>query len=352
MGAAHEHSASGSEFESEASAHESDLAETMPLPRAHPDPDPPPIAAAPPPPITAVPPPPPVSPPLPVRDPTPSHRLGQSRRAKRRKKRTPWWELPLLVAIAIAVAVLIKTFLVQPFYIPSESMETTLHGCAGCSGDRIIVNKPIYDLRDPHPGDIVVFRAPSDQWFNEPLPTRPSNPILKGLRWFGQLVGFVPPDEHDLVKRVIAIGGQTIKCCDSNGDIQVSNSGPAGPWRSLVEPYVSFGLDGPAAAFGPVTVPKDRLWVMGDNRSHSEDSRWHYLNDYKGDAVNSTVPNSRVIGKAVLIAWPPSRWRTLGTPATFKTSATAALPTLAGSAATVLPIFLIRRRRRHKSTDT
>jgi signal peptidase I len=342
MGADKEHSADGSEFEPEASARDSELAETIALPSVDPDPpDPPPIAAAQPPPFTP-PPPPPIA----------DRRVEPPKRtAKRKKKRTPWWELPVLVAIAIAVAVLIKTFLVQPFYIPSESMETTLHGCAGCSGDRIIVNKPIYDLRDPHPGDIVVFRAPSDQWFNEPLPAQPSNPILKGLRWFGQLVGFVPPDEHDLVKRVIASGEQTIKCCDTNGDIQISDSGASGPWRSLSEPYVSSQpLSG--VKFGPVTVPKGRLWVMGDNRAHSEDSRWHYLNDYKGDAVNSTVPISRVIGKAVIIAWPPSRWRTLGTPATFKAaSAAAALPTIAGSTAVILPIVVIRRRRRRNRQD-
>ena len=95
------------------------------------------------------------------------------RRPKRRKAKAPWWELPVLVGVAIVVAVLIKTFLIQPFYIPSQSMERTLHGCAGCSGDRILVNKPIYYLRDPHPGDIVVFRAPTDVWFNEPLPELP-----------------------------------------------------------------------------------------------------------------------------------------------------------------------------------
>jgi signal peptidase I len=100
--------------------------------------------------------------------------------AKKSKKRgkSPWWELPLLIAIAVVVAMLIKSFMVQPFYIPSESMEKTLHGCTGCAGDRILVNKPIYHLRDPHPGDIVVFKAP-DHWDNEPIPQAPSNPILK-----------------------------------------------------------------------------------------------------------------------------------------------------------------------------
>ncbi len=102
----------------------------------------------------------------------------------------------------------------------------------------------------------------------------------------------VPPDENDLVKRVIAVGGQTVRCCDANGNVQVSDNGAAGPWRSLNEPYVyqepaldarqraqrsSTGPNGiDQRNFGPVTVPKGRLWVMGDHRSVSEDSRWHY----------------------------------------------------------------------------
>ena len=84
------------------------------------------------------------------------------REAGQAARKAPWWELPALVVLAILIAILVKTFVVQPFYIPSESMEKTLHGCTGCSGDRILVNKPIYDLRDPHPGDIVVFNAPQD----------------------------------------------------------------------------------------------------------------------------------------------------------------------------------------------
>jgi signal peptidase I len=283
--------------------------------------------------------------PRPSSDPS-SDKIHRKTRRHRKQKKAPWWELPVLIAVAVAVAVLIKTFLVQPFYIPSESMETTLHGCDGCSGDRIIVNKPIYDFRDPHPGDIVVFRAPTARWFNEPVPATPTNPILKGFRWFGQLIGVVPPDEHDLVKRVIAIGGQTIQCCDTAGNIQVSDHGAAGPWRSLDEPYISSQPTGQAAAFGPVTVPNGRLWVMGDNRAHSEDSRWHYLNDYRNDAVDSTVPNSMVIGKAVIIAWPPSRWRTLGTPATFTAAANVALPLVVSAVAA--PVLVRRRSRRQR----
>jgi signal peptidase I len=269
---------------------------------------------------------------------------------RRKRQKAPWWELPALIVVAIGVAVLIKTFVVQPFYIPSQSMEQTLHGCPACSGDRILVNKPIYHLRSPHPGDIIVFKAPTDEWFNEPFPAEPSNPVAKVVRKFGQLVGVIPPDEHDLVKRVIAVGGQTIKCCDAQGNIQVSDTGPNGPWRTLHESYIYDPLSPTAGAFGPVTIPKGRLWVMGDNRSDSEDSRWHFVNDYRGDVTLSTVPSSDVVGKAFVIAWPPSRWRTLGTPSTF-TSAQAlgsgAIP-VAGAALVVLPVGLVRRRRRRQ----
>ena len=159
----------------------------------------------------------------------------QEPRAKRRK--APWWELPALVVLAIGIAMLVKSFVVQPFYIPSDSMEKTLHGCPGCSGDRILVNKPVYDLRDPSPATSSCS-TPRRAGARTSRPARRrATRSLRLVRGFGQLVGFVPPDGQVLVKRVIATGGQTVKG-DAAGHVMVSSHGPAGPFRTLHEPYV------------------------------------------------------------------------------------------------------------------
>ncbi|HSY15166.1 MAG TPA: signal peptidase I, partial [Jatrophihabitantaceae bacterium] len=225
-----------------------------------------------------------------------------------------------------------------------------------------------YDLRSPHPGDIVVFKAPAN-WSETPPPKPASNPVLHGLQWAGQLVGLLPPEENDFVKRVIATGGQTVQCCDTQGRVQVSDTGPNGPFHSLNEPYIFQNLPWnpadkpgqPAAdgspegqsptdsrTFGPVTVPKGRLWVMGDHRDVSADSRYNFVHQNLG-VHDSTIAVNSLIGKAVLIIWPPSRWRTLGTPAGLTQYATGLGGTTApllSAAATVIPLGRRRRKKR------
>ncbi|HEX5496668.1 MAG TPA: signal peptidase I [Mycobacteriales bacterium] len=250
-----------------------------------------------------------------------------------------WRELPVLVVIAVALAILIRTFLVQAFFIPSGSMEKTLHGCPGCSGDRVLVNKLTFDFGDPKPGEVVVFKGPPS-WDAEVPVIEPTNVFGKAARWIGQTIGVSQPDEKDFVKRVIAVGGQTVACCDPRGRVTV-NGVP------LNEPYIfRSNPDSQPQEFGPVTVPAGRLWMMGDHRDGSADSRAHI-----DDGTSGTVPVSDVIGKAFVIVWPPSRWNTLGTPSTFHGLSSGPLsvgtPLGLGVVGT-LPIAGLRRRRRRR----
>jgi signal peptidase I len=265
----------------------------------------------------------------------PARRWPGRRRGRPEKKRGSFIrELPVLLITAFGLALLIKTFLVQAFFIPSGSMEKTLHGCPGCSGDRVLVNKVVYRLHDPHQGDVVVFRGP-ESWASEAQFAKPSNPVTRVLRGLGSAIGIAPAGEKDFVKRVIAVGGQTVECCDGNGRILVDDS-------PLDEPYVyTTDPEYRPAPFGPVKVPEGRLWMMGDHRDESADSRVHIA-----DSDQGTIGVSDVIGKAFVIVWPPSRWDTLGTPSTFASAAAPAAPLLLGLTVAVPPWALRRRRRR------
>ena len=166
--------------------------------------------------------------------------------AEGRRSRAPGWlEFPILVVVAVGLAVLIKSFLLQAFYIPSSSMEQTLHGCDGCRGDRILVNKIVYDLRPIHRGDIIVFNGKD----NYPDDTAPayvaSNPITGALHDLVDFVGLAPAGT-DFVKRVIGLPGDKVQCCDPLGRVIV-NGVP------IDEPYV---YEDDHHVFGPVTVPK------------------------------------------------------------------------------------------------
>ena len=194
-------------------------------------------------------------------------------RKKRKSKRSAWIELPILVLVAVLVAVLVRTFLVQTFYIPSSSMENTL-----LPGDRVLVNKVIYKFRDIRRGEVVVFEPPKS---------------------WKQRSG-----EDDFIKRVIGIGGDHVVCCDAKGRIMVNG-------RALNEDYLHPG-DQPSELWFDVTVPKGRLFVMGDHRSRSADSRVH-MSDHRG-----TIPESSVVGRAFALFWPLNRMDNLPAPKTLE----------------------------------
>jgi signal peptidase I len=220
---------------------------------------------------------------------------------KTKKKRSFWVELPILVVVAVVLAVLLQLFVARVYLIPSASMEHTLHGCPGCTGDRILVDEVTYDFTDPSPGDVIVFHRP-DHWSNsEYKPPASSNFLVEGLRKVGSLVGLVSPSDDDFVKRVIATGGQTIQCCDAQNRVLVNG-------KPLDESYISWREDMPPVQqpFAPITVPAGYLWVMGDNRNDSCDSRCQ-----GGGGANGLVPVDKVVGKARLIVLPPSRWGTV-----------------------------------------
>ena len=222
----------------------------------------------------------------------------------------------LLVTIAIVLYYVMLTFIARPYLIPSESMEPTLHGCTGCVGDRIMVDKVTFRFTDPAPGDVVVFKGPPN-WNINYRSIRSDNPALRWVQNVLAFVGFVPPDENDLVKRVIAVGGQTVQCRADTGitvDGKPLDEPYLDPATMMADPHI-YPCLGPE--FGPVHVPDGRLWVMGDNRTHSADSRAHCTTETQdslrglictGDPMAGTVPVDNVIGKARFIAWPPSRW--------------------------------------------
>ena len=279
----------------------------------------------------------------------------QGRRARRRqqeaaKKGSLLRELPVLLLVAFVLALLVKTFLVQAFFIPSGSMQQTLQGCPGCTGDRVLVNKVPYWFGEPEPGDIVVFEGP-ESWSPEVEIDEPGNAVSGGLLWLGRAIGVAPPSEDDFVKRVIATGGQTVQCCDAEGRVTVDG-------EPLEEPYVFEDTPLESRAFSAVTVPEGRLWVMGDHRSASADSRQHV-----GDEFSGTVAVDDVIGKAALIVWPLDRFGTLGSPDIQGTEAAGGAPDrpvpVSGPAAIAapyalgfvgaVPLTLWRRRRRSRS---
>jgi signal peptidase I len=254
---------------------------------------------------------------------------GDGTRGKGPKKQRSFWkELPLLVGIALLLALLIKTFLVQAFSIPSESMMNTLK-----KGDRVLVDKltPWFGS-EPERGEVVVFHDPGGWLEGE------TTPEPNVLQKFLSFIGLMPSaEEKDLIKRVIAVGGDTVSC--KEGGKVVLNG------KELDETAYLFPGSVPCQdSFGPVKVPEGRIWVMGDNRQNSLDSRFHQELPGAG-----TVAEDLVVGRAVVVAWPLTRWATLPVPDLFDQPGLnqAALTVAPGAAglAGALPLVLWRRRK-------
>ena len=194
-------------------------------------------------------------------------------------------ELPVLVVVALVVSLLIKTFLVQFFYIPSGSMENTLQ-----VKDRVAVNKLPFLSKDINRGDVVVFRDP-DNWLPQ-ITDYGTNKYVAKAKGALVAVGVLPnPAKQYLVKRVVGVAGDHIVCCTKSGNLTINDV-------EVTEPYI-FDGNKPSEMTFDVTVPKGKLWVMGDHRSASADSRYHQEDINKG-----FVPLSRVTGRVVAIIWP------------------------------------------------
>ena len=194
-------------------------------------------------------------------------------------------ELPILVIVALAVSLVIKTVLVQFFFIPSGSMENTLQ-----INDRVAVNKVPFIGKSIGRGDVVVFRDP-DNWLPEPYSIEQNKVVAKVKEAF-VAVGILPnPAKQYLVKRAIGIAGDKVECCSKSKKLLVNGV-------EIDEPYI-FAGNSPSDSNFNVTVPTGKIWVMGDHRGASADSRFH-----QDDINNGMVPLSKVTGKVVGIIWP------------------------------------------------
>ena len=183
-------------------------------------------------------------------------------------------EIPLLIGLAILIAFLVKTFVAQAFYIPSGSMIPQLN-----IGDRVVVSKVSYDLHDPNRGDILVFDAPPGA---PGVQQKSKGNVVHDVL---ESIGVLQPSTEEYIKRVIGLPGETVE--GKVGHVFING-------QELIEPYLPPGTT--TSDFGPVTVPKGGLWVMGDNRSNSSDSR-----------VFGTIRRNTVVGRAILRVWPFGR---------------------------------------------
>jgi signal peptidase I len=250
-----------------------------------------------------------------------------------KKQRSFWKELPILIGIALVLALLIKTFLVQAFSIPSDSMQNTLQ-----QGDRVLVDKltPWFGS-EPERGEVVVFHDPDNWLAGEPTPD--PNALQTFLSW----IGLMPSaEEKDLIKRVVGVGGDTIEC-EGTGPLKVNG-------KALSEAAYVYAGNTPCSQDDQggqfkVKVPDGFIWVMGDHRQNSRDSRYN-----QSDKNHGMVPVDDVVGRAIVIAWPINRWDNLSVPDTSEQnlSARSAALTVAPQGlalAGAVPLVLWRRRR-------
>lgn len=202
-----------------------------------------------------------------------------------RRKRSFLQEFPVLIVVALVVSLFIKTFIVQFFFIPSGSMENTLQ-----IDDRVAVNRIPFISNNIKRGDVVVFRDP-DNWLPAAdIETAPF--VIAKAKAALVAVGVLPnPAKQYLVKRVVGVAGDRVICCTTTGKITVNG-------QEMVEPYIYAG-NVPSDMNFDVTVPKDKLWVMGDHRGASADSRYHQEDINKG-----FVPLNRVTGRVLAVIWP------------------------------------------------
>lgn len=213
-----------------------------------------------------------------------SFRRAFPRQKELAPKHKPFWrELPVLIVIAFAVALLLKSFVLQAFFIPSASMEETLQ-----IGDRVLVEKVSYRWGGPDHGDVVVFEKDLNPAVQAAPDEDPSLSEKIGDAFKG-LFGFPTGDSQDFIKRVIGVAGDSIE--GRNGRVFLDG-------KPIREPYLQPGVQ--TSDFGPVDVPEGRIFVMGDNRTNSADSREF-----------GPVPIDTVVGRALLLIWPPTDFHTL-----------------------------------------
>ena len=259
-------------------------------------------------------------------------------RSRHRRIPSIWKEIPILLGIAIVLALLIKTFLVQAFYIPSGSMEQTLH-----VNDRVLVNKIVYHTRDPHRGEIVVFDTKGTGFEGQGsdyAACGKANAFVDAVRGVQRFLGVGSCGDNDFIKRVIAVPGDTVQCCSPDNRVVVNGkpltekylyednhepfcAAPAGSLRPA-----SLGADC-AIDPRPITVPTGQYWVMGDHRGDSDDSR-----------PNGFVPGDKIVGRAFVRVWPPSRIGFLHVPNAMEGAAVVGVD-LAATPVLSAPMFMV-----------